>query len=210
MKQQIICTVQIFHTRGIFVGGGIFLCNTVLYKYSTTGLWSLKECAPPYTDPVTYITKCLINVCALACTLSRKVSEYPQKTEPVTFRAVKTVCVKKIEYMYVSCVQMPDMYIVHNTYILFRPDRLVYMRIFRFFLGQCILRNNLSRLCWKNMAPGPGNSSNISRKIESQENFGEQDPDEQFSKSLSLQFYFKFSISFSSASWLFLSLFKFM
>ena len=106
-------------------------------------------CGPPYTDPVTYITKCLINVCALSCTLSRKVSEYPQKTEPVTFRAVKTVCVKKIEYMYVSCVQMPDMYIVYNTYILFRPDRLVYMRIFRFFLGQCILRNNLSRLCWK-------------------------------------------------------------
>ena len=135
---------------------------------------------------MTYITKCLINVCALACTLSRKVSEYPQKTEPVTFRAVKTVCVKKIEYMYVSCVQMPDMYIVHNTYILFGPDRLVYMRIFRFFLGQCILRNNLSRLCWKNMAPGPGNSSNISRKIESQENFGEQDPDEQFSKSFTV------------------------
>ena len=86
----------------------------------------------------------------------------------------------------VSCVQMPDMYIVHNTYILFGPDRLVYMRIFRFFLGQCILRNNLSRLCWKNMAPGPGNSSNISRKIESQENFGEQDPDEQFSKSFTV------------------------
>ena len=161
----------------------IDLSCAILYKYITTGLWSLKECAPPYTDPVTYITKCLINVCALSCTLSRKVSEYPQKTEPVTFRAVKTVCVKKIEYMYVSCVQMPDMYIVYNTYILFRPDRLVYMRIFRFFLGQCILRNNLSRLCRKNMAPGPGDSSNISRKIESQENFGEQDPDEQFSKS---------------------------
>ena len=36
------------------------------------------------------------------------------------------------------------------------------------------------------MAPGPGNSSNISRKIESQENFGEQDPDEQFSKSFTV------------------------
>ena len=34
--------------------------------------------------------------------------------------------------------------------------------------------------------PGPGNSSNISRKIESQENFGEQDPDEQFSKSFTV------------------------